>query len=55
MSDADAAPLGDVIIQIGLRDSDGPCDPGSYKVSAPDGLANRLSADAQFVGDFLDG
>jgi hypothetical protein len=40
--DANAASLGDVIVQIGLADPDRACEPVSYEVAANDGPSDRI-------------
>ena len=53
--DANAAPPGDVIIQISLADSYSACQPSCYDVAAPHGPADRIVAELQLVGGLLNG
>jgi hypothetical protein len=53
--DANATSLGDVSIQIGLRDSDRASDPASYEIAANDGPADGFMTELQLVGGLSNG
>ena len=53
--DADAAPPGDVSIQIGLADSYSACEPVSHDVATPHGPVDRISTELQLVSSLLNG